>query len=1003
MTRKQKHRGRPTPSHPAVAGPEAASEAERIHELIAHGKAKAALELAKEFHKRRNTPETAALVVEAYLARAGALFEQGMMDEGRAMLDLVRQHYVLDPEQRRAMAALLAAQGDWDELVRPLADPALAEETRAAIEATIRKTLTDPGALARSAALPEDHPLRRGTAAVAAALAAVTSRPVSEAETALEEISRRSPLASWKVLARALGAFYRGEDEACARYLETLEPGTPPARLAPVVRALLEGRVAELEQPAAALAQAVSGAQGELRKALEQLDHHFEKLNPRQVLRDIPLAIQACRKERPELLEALRQRISVRAWLEGASPEEIRPALGGPARKDATFWHLMARGAERLSEKTFIACDLWEQFRRHALAEGVLKEGSLAEAALYLHMADLLGHFGAEDFADQRPAYTHSHQGWEAYYTDQPAELRAVGRGTPAQAHDFYFLHPEQLYARACALDPVADNFRRWLAWARQHGERGWKEVEEVALAWHRALPQEAAPLLILVETAEARNALTKALGWLAEAERRDALNPAVRRARLRLWSATLLRHLKQKNARLAAKDLAEIEALPLAGEGDRPAFVAAAHWLLAALEGKAAAAEQARWRAETARRLGGEPAGDCLLRALANACGHATAAKGLPSATLPQAAGVGGLSVPIGRACALGAEMNVPVAIPTAWQKQLIEELKVLSNPAAAPLRALAEAALRNPNLFKVAYAASGAGLAQGAPEEAPRFLLLRARSLSRWQHARRNDALLAAIVLARRQRQMDLAEEALEVWRTEGDGRYYAPWEEDLMQEDLECDPEHVQRVLARERDARDPAKADALELIQGYFPDCPCEDCRAMRGEEAGEMAPRLPRQGRNAPLPQGAGGFHQDDLFGPEEGPASEAQPAAGVDEEDEGPFAEAELGSAMEAMSGLPAEVLQLLMEITLKHMSPGGQLPTFEEIRRRDPGLVRRLDEALDKSDLTLDEVLAALSPEALDELEEDEDFARETGDIFLAPRRRTKSQRRRKRKKDKH
>src|SRR5256884_4340140 len=50
-------------------------------------------------------------------------------------------------------------------------------------------------------------------------------------------------------------------------------------------------------------------------------------------------------------------------------------------------------------------------------------------------------------------------------------------------------------------------------------------------------------------------------------------LNPEVRRARLRLLTANAVRHLSQNKVHLVELDAAALEALPQAGEVNRPAF----------------------------------------------------------------------------------------------------------------------------------------------------------------------------------------------------------------------------------------------------------------------------------------------------------------------------------------------------------------------------------------------------------------------------------------------
>jgi hypothetical protein len=149
-----------------------------------------------------------------------------------------------------------------EELVRPLNDPELSAERRAAIEAAIAREAVDLAALAECAVLPPEHPLRQAASALQRAFLAVTAGPVGEEAVELPEVSHRSPLASWKLLVRAIACFYRGEDEACRRYLEAIQPESAPARLVPAMQAMLGGKPAGLTAAAAALVSSTTSDPG---------------------------------------------------------------------------------------------------------------------------------------------------------------------------------------------------------------------------------------------------------------------------------------------------------------------------------------------------------------------------------------------------------------------------------------------------------------------------------------------------------------------------------------------------------------------------------------------------------------------------------------------------------------------------------------------------------------------------------------------------------------------
>ena len=80
--------------------------------------------------------------------------------------------------------------------------------------------------------------------------------------------------------------------------------------------------------------------------------------------------------------------------LRDLGPEPVRDALGGPTRKDAYFFRLMALGIEGNAgsyEGPAQAAVAWEEFRRFAIKEKWFAAGSAEDGVLSLHMAELVG------------------------------------------------------------------------------------------------------------------------------------------------------------------------------------------------------------------------------------------------------------------------------------------------------------------------------------------------------------------------------------------------------------------------------------------------------------------------------------------------------------------------------------------------------------------------------------------------------------------------------------
>ena len=420
--------------------------------------------------------------------------------------------------------------GRIEDLVRPLNDPELSAERRAGIEAAVARDAVNLAALAECAILPPEHPLRKAASALQRAFLAVTGGPVGEEAVELPEVSRRSPLAPWKLLVRAIACFYRGEDDACRRYLEAIKPDAAPARLVPAMQAMLGGKPARLTAAAGALVSSTTSDPAVLRKALEALEAAFDSHKDGMILKAIREAVQACRETAPDRIARLKQHISVRSALTDLSVEKVGAAMGGGSKHDAYFMRLFARGMEEIGDpkNVAMACATWEEFRQQAVREGWFTANGPEAATLYLHMAGVLRKLPHELLADLQ---------------------KTACRQNQKTAEEMYFLYPEKLYERACALDPHFESFSQWMDWAKR-GRAG--QAEKVAEAWHKIRPMDIEPILLIMEEREKRNAFHTSLQYLAKAERIDSVHPAVRRARLRLLAASALRHLQQKKPHLA-------------------------------------------------------------------------------------------------------------------------------------------------------------------------------------------------------------------------------------------------------------------------------------------------------------------------------------------------------------------------------------------------------------------------------------------------------------------
>jgi hypothetical protein len=793
----------PTLAHGVSAsrGQDLGSAEIKIRQLIAAGKDKAAVEAAKELHKAHGSPATEALLLDAYAGRIQALSARNLTVDAKALLDSVRERYPAARERFRDLGSDGSYQSRMEEMIRPLNDPNLDPEHRSPIEQTIMRDVVDLAVIADCASLPPEHPLRQAASALRNAFAAVTSGPVSTEAVELPEVSRKSPLASWKLLVRAIGCFYRREDEECRRYLDAINPESAPARLIAPMKAMLGDKSIHLGPPASALVGSITADPATLRRALDELDRVFrDDEEQRIVLKAIRDAAQACRAVAPDKFERLKQHITVAATFAGLRPEQLRGALGGDSYPDAYSSRLLARAMEQAGDLSnrAAACGAWDLFSQCAVKEGWFSPNGPEMAMIYLRMAHIL---------EELPRGL-----VEELKRNDGHRKRKDGPERP------YYVDPDELFWRACALDPQKDSFARWLDWAKEGNNT---QPERVAEAWHKARPADLEPILYLMELKESRSAFKTSLEYLAKAERIDAVNPAVRRARLRLLAGSVLRHLQQNKPLLAEEKLAELAALPQSRQGDRPAFVAALQYVTCLVGGDREAAHQHRLDAE--RVLGNKTSTGFLIFAVANAAKQRGLAD-IPQATMLSEAERAELPESLARFVELAKDMEIKFALPQSWLQETEDQFdRKKGSLDTAQLLTLAEAAIATKR-FEFAYALSAEGL-QKENEAAAKFLLFRAASLPSYQAERAAVCAATAAHLARKSRDMWVVVRANLVLAEAGE-------------EDLTVNDAQAAEVIRKER--ADPAFPDDYDSgpdyssIIGEDEPCNCPDCRREREE-------------------------------------------------------------------------------------------------------------------------------------------------------------------------
>jgi hypothetical protein len=142
------------------------------------------------------------------------------------------------------------------------------------------------------------------------------------------------------MLVRAIASFYRWDDGASVRYLRSIDPDSAPARLVPVLETMLSARPNPKLKPAAiALINQTGGGMQILRAALRTLDTAFTDGWKTRIFPEIQNAVATCKKAAPELVERLKQHISMRAVATGLNPRRVQAAMNGSSLIDAYFWH----------------------------------------------------------------------------------------------------------------------------------------------------------------------------------------------------------------------------------------------------------------------------------------------------------------------------------------------------------------------------------------------------------------------------------------------------------------------------------------------------------------------------------------------------------------------------------------------------------------------------------------------------------------------------------------
>ena len=722
----------------------------QVHDLLARKKPREAVELAKQFLKHLPGPTAEEALISAYQARVQALITSGMPQEAHALAMLARERF---PAYRDQLTLLvLQTQISTGDLDGVLTELAVAEGARQrALENLLTCGLTDPSLLATTTCLPAEHPLRLQASLISELFSAVTSAPVSDGRLAvLDHIPRQSPLAPWKLLIRALDAFYRRADALAEANLARIPADSGPGRLVPVVRTLIgkTGKVSTLgtldertngtppTPPSHSLESTadysfatnhlwdkVSNGHIAVQLQFDQLSHALSTKNKHT-------ALTALKQLLPWLstIPTSQRQIFLRTVLHHWFRNNLAPqGLVGLLTRQENAPDISRLIALTIEEEWDGALILWDEYLNTAHTAHTQAE----IARILLHLADLFP-ADPEDVLD-------------ALGVDSEREIQQMVLNGELPA----VFDRGALLDRARAADPVPPVFRALVA---HYTSRDPKRAEAEAEAWRKAYPQDLDPLLYLIQATEQRGALRKSLDFLAKAEAINRVHPAVRHSRFRLLLASAERRLKDGKPALALDDLERLAQEARANEGDMKAYMLALRWAVAYKREDTAGVE--RIARTLATNLNNPTLHSLILAAVSNII---KIPRPKWSSKVPPAEAVDALA----RACELFRALDRPLVVPDTFLKHVE---KALGESSASQLHALCYGGLRigRPSLT---YLAAGQGLSYEEPH-LHRFLLARGKALclatTQREYTRALQCLRVARELANRARDMEAVSEA-------------------------------------------------------------------------------------------------------------------------------------------------------------------------------------------------------------------------------------------------
>lgn len=518
----------------------------RLEQFLAKGDTRAAVEAAKLLVREEPGTASEALAVRAYAERIKALIAEGLGREAASLASIVRERF---PAQLSSCTSLLEdaglAAGDFDWILSELRDAS--DERRTALEERLLPWIVDPAALARSAALDPADPLAREARTVAGLFEIVTSRIASPEEMApLNDIRRRSPLAPWKLLVRAIDAFHRSADDRVAANVAAIDVRSPAARAGAVLTELTTGRSNRRRSFAEErLIDRISGGRATIAAQIRRIEA-ASKQDDRRTLRE---EMRALARSFDTLSPYAREQLRL----------ALLPVLGihfGPEQIAAMFRigehdPAMERYGALMMGLTGapFATGIWAGYADQLLGQREIEPWQAAE--IYLHALSLGGD-DDDPFICMDP--THGHPVDEV--PDTGGIIEKIIASRPA----------------APVLDRLAPHLDRL----------GSKELRRVLTAWREADPDAPEPLVRLLRIAEKERRYDEALSLIRQGDRMKTIDPEYARLRLRVSLRKAEQLLAARRRDAAATLLAQLAARPEDLGEEAATYLLALQWAAA-------------------------------------------------------------------------------------------------------------------------------------------------------------------------------------------------------------------------------------------------------------------------------------------------------------------------------------------------------------------------------------------------------------------------------------